>query len=291
MKINISFFILWMIATSVHAQINTILNIQPAPTAILSEWSGKNAIVTFIVTKADSFPQRAIFKTELKLIDGTVIGVTDITRATPILLTRGTKVFFSKDVMPLEIMNFTGKYKNLLDRTGKLPADNYQMCVQLLGQGPLGIQPLASEKCKNFAMVALQLPILVLPAKNVVLNRLSAQTAITFRWTPLIPAAQSLPTYRLQIFEVYDNQQPLQAMRSNQPVLDISLKAVTQYIWRPGLAINATDSIPAKFIWTIQTLDDSGLPAVQTENNGESRSEPFLFMIGNINSTNTNKKG
>ena len=290
MKKNISLSLFLIVAFTANAQLNTTLNIQPTPTAVLSEWSGKNAIVTFIVTKVDSMPQQAIFKTEMKLIDGTVIGVTDITKAIPVILTKGTRVYFSKDVMPLEIMSFTGKYKTTLDRTGKLPADNYQLCVQLIGQGPLGLQPLGAAKCKNFNMAALQLPILVMPVNNAVLNQLSAQTAITFRWTPLIPKTQNLPTYRLQVFEVLANQQPVQALRSNQPLLDVSVKAITQYIWQPRLAFNAADSLPVKFIWTLQTLDDSGLPAVQTDGNGESRSEPFIFTIG-TNATIEKRKG
>ena len=172
MKKNIIFAGLLMIALTANTQINTTLNVQSAPTAVLSEWSSNNAIVNFIVTKTDSLTQPAIFKTEIKLIDGTVIGVSDITRATPILVARGTRVYFSKDVMPLEIMIFTGKYKAALDRTGKLPADNYQICVQLVS--PASFQPLVTAKCKNFTMTALQLPILFMPANNAVLNRLSA---------------------------------------------------------------------------------------------------------------------
>lgn len=290
MKKNISLFVFLIMVFTANAQVNTILNVQSSPTAVLSEWSSKNAIVTLIVTKTDSTPQQAIFKTEIKLIDGTVIGVTDVTKATPVLLTKGTRVYFSKDVMPLEIMNFTGKYKQVLDRTGKLPADNYQFCVQLLSQGAGGIQPLVASKCKNFTMAALQLPILVMPANNAVLNQLSAQTAITFRWTPLTPKTQMIATYRLQVFEVLANQQAMQALRSNQPLLDVSVKAATQYIWRPGLAFNATDSLPVKFIWTLQTLDDIGLPAVQTDSNGESRSEPFIFIIETSKSIDKRKE-
>ncbi len=277
MKKYICLHVFLILALTANTQVNTTLNIQSAPTPVLSEWAGKNAIVTFIVTKTDSLPQQAIFKTEIKLIDGTVIGVTDITKATPVLLSRGTRVYFSKDVMPLEIMIFAGKYKTTLDRTGKLPADNYQYCVQLIG--PATFQPLASAKCKNFMLAALQLPVLVMPANNAFLNKLTAQTAITFRWTPLIPRSQIPPIYRLQVFEVLANQQPVQALRSNQPLLDVSVKAITQYIWQPRLAFNATDSLPVTFIWTLQTLDDSGLPVVQTDGNGESRSEPFIFSI------------
>ncbi len=279
MKLNTLFLLFLILTLSTRAQVSTTLFVQSTPTAVLSEWSSNNAIITFIVSKVDSMPQQVIFKAELKLIDGTLIGETDVTKATPIILTRGTKVFFSKDVMPLEAMSFIGKHKMVLERTGKLPAGNYQLCVLILSQGAGGLQPLVSAKCKFFNMAALQLPILVMPANNAVLNSLSAQTAITFRWSPLIPQSIPPPTYRIQVFEILANQQPIQALRSNQPLLDINVRAITQYIWRPGLAFNSVDSLPTKFIWTIQTLNDMGMPTVQTDGNGESRSEPFIFQI------------
>jgi hypothetical protein len=34
-----------------------------------------------------------------------------------------------------------------------------------------------------------------------------------------------------------------------------------------------------KFIWTIQTLDNTGLPLNQTDGNGESLSEPKVFFV------------
>lgn len=261
----------------IHAQVNTTLSVQSSPTAVLSEWYGMNSIVTFVVTKTDSIPQQAIFKTEIKLADGTVIGVMDITRATPVLLSKGTRVYFSRDVMPLEMMIFSGRYKTILDRTGKLPAGNYQFCVQLIS--PASFQPLAVSKCSNFNMAALQLPVLIMPANKTSLNKVTAQTAITFRWTPLFPLTQPLVTYRLQVFEILPEQQPMQALRGNQPLLDVSVKAVTQYIWQPRLSFNITDSIPARFIWTIQTLDSNGQPVLLTDGNGESRSEPFIFSV------------
>jgi hypothetical protein len=263
-------------AVSVSAQTNTTLNVLTNPTATLSDWANQNAIVNFIVTNGDT-TRSVIFKTEILLLDGTVVATTDVTKATAVTLTRGTRVFFSKDVLPLEIMQFTGQYKTILQRTGKLPAGNYQLSVQLLQ--PTTYAPIVAARVRSFNVVALQLPILIMPANNDSLNRLVAQTAITFRWTPLIPRTQSLPSYRLQVFEVLANQQPIQALRSNQPILDITVKSITQYIWQPRMAFNAAEAQPLKFVWTLQTLDDRGLPAVQTDGNGESRSEPFVFTL------------
>jgi hypothetical protein len=80
------------------------------------------------------------------------------------------------------------------------------------------------------------------------------------------------------VFEVLSNQQPVQALRANQPILDISLRGVTQYIWQPRISFSNNDSL-VHFIWTIQTLDPTGAPILLSDGNGESRSEPFIFKV------------
>ena len=94
-------------------------------------------------------------------------------------------------------------------------------------------------------------------------------------------------TYRVQVFEVLENQTPVQALRSNQPVLDQQVIAATQFIWRPqlGMADPGNGSKGLQFIWTIQSLDNSGNPITRTDGNGEGRSEPLIFYIGPKNKT------
>lgn len=278
-KLIYIYLFLFISISKISAQLITSLNVQNTPTPVLSEWATQNSIVNFIVDKSDPNIQQGIFKTTIKLLDGTIVGSTDLTKAIPTAFSRGTRIFFSKDVMRLEIMNFLGTYRKSIDQTGKLPADIYQLCVEIVS--PANFQPLVSEKCRNFRVAALQLPILVLPTNNSILPLNIAQTAITFRWTPLTPIGQIVPTYRIQVFELLPNQKPVQALRSNQPVLDLNVTGITQYIWQPRLGFILADTIPLKFIWTIQTLDSRGEPAIKTDGNGESRSEPFVFAITN----------
>jgi hypothetical protein len=119
------------------------------------------------------------------------------------------------------------------------------------------------------------------PYNEEVLDAKKAQTAIIFRWTPVVPRQTSPVTYRIQVFEVLPTQSPVQALRSNQPLLDKEILAATQFIWQPQLSFlsNEGDSLklPA-FIWTIQTLD-KGVPVTRTDGNGEGRSEPIIFFV------------
>jgi hypothetical protein len=245
---------------SVNAQLTTVLNVNK-PSATISEWYRNNAAVTYVVSKADSMPQQVVIKAVIKSTDGSIVASKDMTKAAVFTLVRGTKVFFAKDVIPLDIMVFTGTYKTTLQRTGKLPAGAYTLEVQLLR--PQEFTPLSTVQSRTFNLVATQLPVLILPANEDSLD---------------ITAVLSTPGYyRLQVFQILPFQHPLQALRGNLPVLDIELRGITQYIWRPQLNFK-TDSLSRKFIWTIQSLDNNHIP-LSSDNNIEARSEPLLFHI------------
>lgn len=259
-------------------QINSNLIMAAQPPAQLSEWGNRREVLTLILSAQGSVAGQFKLKTEIKTQDGTVIGSADLVK-TPVFTGNpaGTTLLVANDIMPLEFMVFTGKYKTSLQRTGKLPADNYTLCVQPVR--PADYVPVGEVKCKSFYLATTQLPVLMKPYNEEVLDVKLAQTAITFRWTPVVPTQTSPVTYRLQVFEVLPTQSPVQALRSNQPLLDKEILSATQYIWRPQLSLINDDSSKLKFIWTIQTLDKAGNPVTQTDGNGEGRSEPIIFFV------------
>lgn len=259
--------------------LNLIVNAQPP--AQLSEWGNRREVFTLIVTAPGAVAGPFKLKTEIKTLDGTVIAFADLAK-TPVFTpnSSGTTVLVANDAMPLEYMIFTGKYKTSLHRTGKLPADNYTICVRPVR--PTDYGPMGEEQCKNFYLATTQLPILMKPYNEEALDAKKAQTAIIFRWTPVIPRQTSPVTYRLQVFEVLPTQSPVQALRSNQPLLDKEILAATQYIWQPQLPFmpydNETKKLPT-FVWTIQSLDKDRKPVTQTDGSGEGRSEPLIFFV------------
>ena len=282
MKKLIASIITIFIVANATAQIKFNLIVSAQPPAQLSEWSNRREVLTVIVS-AQGVPPGFQYKikTEIKTLDGTVIGSADLAR-TPIFTpnSTGTDILTANDVMPLEFMLFTGKYKTSLERTGKLPADNYTICVQPVR--PVDFGPAGEVQCKNFYLATTQLPILMKPYNEEILDAKKAQTAIIFRWTPVVPTQPSPVKYRIQVFEVLPTQSPVQALRSNQPLLDKEILAATQYIWQPQLTFmpydNETKKLPT-FIWTIQSLDKDNKPVTQTDGNGEGRSEPIIFFI------------
>jgi hypothetical protein len=154
-------------------------------------------------------------------------------------------------------------------------------------------------------MAATQLPILMKPYNEEVLDGQKAQTAIIFRWTPVVPRLTTPVTYRIQVFEILDYQTPVQALRANFPLLDKELLNVTQFIWLPqlnftkggditgdveknintseaGLGSGKDKKTMMRFVWSIQTLDNLGNPISRTDGSGEARSEPFMFYVDPI---------
>jgi len=297
MKKWIASIFLLITTQSVLAQVNINMTLAGRPPANLSEWANRREVLTFVMSGSQMDQLVVKIKAEIKTLDGTVIGTTNLNSAKSYSpLPGASTILGALDVLPLEYMIFTGKYQSILTKTGKLPADNYVLCVQLVRLPDYG--PASNLVCKNFYLAAYQLPTLMMPANEQELNANIAQSAITFRWTPVVPNAATPVTYRLQVFEVLPQQQNVQALRSNQPLLDKNIVGTTQYIWMPQLSMlptNPTENLdadstqkngernkkamPIKFIWTIQTLDSFGMPLNQTDGNGESRSEPLIFYV------------
>ncbi|HMJ46596.1 MAG TPA: hypothetical protein VK498_04670 [Ferruginibacter sp.] len=295
MKKLLYFSIIQFIAASATAQLNTNLVLAATPPANLSEWGNRREVLTYIINSQAGVSFPVIIKTEIKTTDGTVIGTTDLVKARVITPSAATTILFANDVLPLEIFLFTGKYQSSLQRSGKLPSGNYMLCVQLVR--PVDYTPVSAVVCKSFYLASIQLPVLMKPYNEEVLDAKAAQTAITFRWTPVVPRLADPVRYRLQVFEILKFQNPMQALRSNQPLLDKEVIGTTQYIWRPQLSFiddynTDTTKVPVydktgkplnevhRFIWTIQSLDLNGNPVVQTDGNGEGRSEPLVFFVG-----------
>lgn len=277
---------LLLLVTNSFAQITTNLIVSSSPPASLASWATQKQTLVYMVNGNAAIQAEYKIKTEIQLSDGTVIGKTDLTRSRIYVLKPGNTIYYADDVLPLDNMIFTGKYKAALNQSGKLPSETYQICVTLVNI--FEFLPLATPKCKVFNIVTPRLPTLIKPYKDQVLDAVEAQSVITFRWTPLTPMTQSVATYKVLVFEVLQDQTPMQALRSNQPVLEQEVRGATQYIWQPQgiLNQNPTDENGVlklkQLIWTVQTLDNQGeQPLLDGSFNRDGVSEPVAFFIGN----------
>ena len=271
-----------LLAVESNAQVINLV-VSNTPPATLSTWSFKKQTVVFLVTGSGATVAQYKIKTEIQLTDGTVIGKTDLTRSKSYTLTAGNTVYNAEDVLPLENMIFSGSYKNSLNKSGKLPSETYQICVQLVSD--TDYVPISNVTCKIFTIVAPQLPMLMKPYNEQVLDAEQSKSQITFKWTPIVPAPQSVPTYKILVFEVLQDQTPMQALRSNLPILNQDVIGTTQYIWMPQGILNQNpsdengDIKPKKLVWTIQSFESQEQLFSDGSMNGDAVSEPAWFTI------------
>jgi hypothetical protein len=272
--------------TSGRAQFETQLNVSPRPTALLSTWSNRPEIVNYLVTNQQGIRIPVKLRVTFKDAGGEAIGTTDFNLSASRIFATGFNLLTAKDVVQLQSLRFTGSTAQAINQTGRLPQGSYLLSVQIVEASTLA--PLSVEQTRPFLVSSYQLPILMQPMQDQVLQPTIAQQVITFRWTPLSPQpTQQRISYQLQVWEVQDAQTPMQAFRSNQPLLNQAVVGVTQYIWQPRLHMG--DSAQHRqFVWTIQTLDTDGLGI----NNGvgDGRSEPAWFSVGSLKNNGTTLK-
>ncbi len=277
MKKYFVFIFLFTGFISAKAQINLTLAFNSRPQPYLADWSNSINGRAIITLGQIPFNNLVKFKTTLAQQNGTVIGTTNLQGAMiyPLKRLPATNLFSLGDVLQLQNLQLSGAAQNLLQQSGRLAAGAYSITVQVFDNR----DSLLAERLSILNITAYQLPQLISPANNAELDAHVASAIITFRWTRLTPASQELPHYRIQVFEILNSQTPMQAFRSNQPLLDEeATKGATQFIWRSNLPM-IDSNMNRRFIWTVQTLDFNGNPIPSSDMNVQGRSEPATFTI------------
>ncbi|MEJ7693424.1 hypothetical protein [Daejeonella sp.] len=274
------FFAIVLLIKPAGAQITLNLALNNRPQPWLSDWVNPvngQMIISYMQGPALNDPS---VKLRSSLLDerGSIIGASNINAARIYILRAGVNQFTIADALQLQNLVFQGNLQNTLQHTGRLPAGQYQLRVEILNTAGDIVR---ARQTRPFFITSYQLPILMQPASGSILDARLAQNIIIFRWTSLIPGSPDLPQYRVQVFEILPGQTPMQAFRGNRPLLnEISTKGSTQYIWRTQLPM--LDSTANKqFIWTVQTLDRRGQPIPGMDTNIQGRSEPAIFNIVN----------
>ena len=271
-----------LISISVAAQLNLNINITyPAP-SYLSDWAYTKSGVATLVLNQENQLLKIKFQTQLQTLDGTPVATSNNANAATYSIRTGANVFSLDKLLQLENLQFTdGSIIRSIQTSGKLPAGSYQLCIQVVGSIPgttREIEMLKVPVCRPFTQAGYQLPNLLTPLDKTWLDAATAKSVITFRWSSIVPRTQEHVTYRLQVYEVKDNQLPMQALRSNMPILSTDV-VNTQYIWRPQLDFSGQEGYV--FIWTIQTLDIKGNPVTTADALNMGWSEPQVFGVCN----------
>jgi len=271
---------LFLMVQVAQAQITLNLALNKRPQPWLSDWVNPvngQMIITYMVRPTLNDPSVKL-KTTLLDERGSIIGISNINSTRIYTLRAGVNQFSIAEALQLQNLAFQGNFQNLLQRTGRLTAGQYQLTVEVMN---ITGDVIRAKQTRIFFITSYQLPILMQPANGSTLDARLAQNIIMFRWTNVIPSSGEFFQFRVQVFEILAGQTPMQAFRGNRPLLDEpAIKGSTQYIWRPNLPM--LDSTANKqFIWTVQTLDANGLPIPGMDMNIQGRSEPAIFSIVN----------
>lgn len=269
--------LLLIIFINANAQVNLTLAFNNRPQPFLNDWY--NAVNgRAIISVTGAIAVTAIkFKVVLTNEEGVDVGVTNVAASQLYNLnpTPASTTFSLGDVLQIQNMLFTPTAQSLLQQSGRLRAGTYKITVQVLSTQ----NTLLTERVSVINCAAYQLPVPIFPNDGAELDAHVAANIITFRWTRLTPVLQEVPRYRVQVFEIYNFQTPMQALRSNRPLLDEeATKGATQFIWRSNLSM-LDSSANRRFIWMLQTLDFNGVPVPTLDMNLQGRSEPAVFTI------------
>ncbi len=280
-----NYFILTFLFLSLNviAQVNLNINISyPAP-SYLNDWAyGRSGMATLVLNQTEGQLIKIKFKTQLQNSNGTVIASSNNATAAIYSIRSGANVFSLDKILQQENLRFAdGSVQRNIQTSGKLPSGNYQLCVQVIGSvagSTREMELLKVPVCRPFTQANFQLPTLLSPVDKSWLDAATAKSVITFRWSSIVPRTMEHVTYRLQVFEVKEHQKPMQALRSNMPILNVNVLN-TQYSWRPQL--NFDESKGSIFIWTIQTIDIKGNPITTSDGYNLGWSEPRTFGVYN----------
>ena len=292
-KIKFSILIVLLTFLKLQAQITANLVLNPRPPSYLSQWDARAGQLVITVAGAAQSTLEVVLETKIINEAGQIIAVSNLNMAKPILINARSQIIRMDQVLQLENLKFSSSADRNQDpsaslaRSGKLPPGVYTLSLRIF-QAKTG-RLLVEKLERRFNQVNYILPFLLFPQNQTWVDANSAQSVILFRWSGLVPVAQERVTYRLSVFEIQDQQTPMQALRSNMPILNTDINNITQYIWRPQLDMKVDSA--KTFIWTIQSLDFNGQIISTIDITTQGRSEPRVFGICSSKNLNKGKCG
>ncbi len=164
---------------------------------------------------------------------------------------RGKLRIKARDIRELRDEFYVEKYKSFIERTGSVPAGNYDACLELIDAAS---GALLADEC---------IPITVRPASPPRLISPKAGKGIkvkrpTFTWTKPAPVpAQERVLYKIRIVEIYEGQSKEEAMRSNPVWYEESGINRTSFMY----PLRGRELDPDKrYAWQVQSFYADGLP-------------------------------
>ncbi len=255
-------------AGDLQAQLNVSLNVTARPNPYISAWSTRKETAMFtVIIPPNAQPIQAKFKVEIRL-DGDLKARTKLASMPVTTIPAGVSTYYPETLIPMNAVELLGSGKETATKTGMLPAGDYEFCVDLINPAD-GSSWLTAPVCRFFSITAYQAPILQFPPDAAVLQ---PQERPIFRWSAVTPTPPGIVRHRLLVFEVLQGQTPTQAFRSNRPILDREVAAMTQLIWPADFLLPGRVN---QYVWTVRAMDEQGSPLGEPD----GYAEPFSFTV------------
>ncbi len=221
------------------------LNSKPSP--YLSDWEGHQETVQLVINHSGNEIEAKI-KAQL-FRNGTLVAASDLAAMPVMTIEPGVMILGPEDLVPFNYVTYYGNVREQAIRTGRLPAGEYQLCLSLVE--PFSLGAITQPMCQPFFIPDYQPPACLFPLNQTELSTTSL-AATTLRWTPVMPLPSDHDVlYEVQVYEVLPGQYPQQAIRSNRPIVALTVENQTFLPWPTDYEL--PDS--GKYVWTVKAMD------------------------------------
>jgi len=269
-KIKLLVVAFFLLSGGLMAQ-NIQVLMSPKPSPYISDWQQRTETVKLLIINPSAKDIQVKIKTELFDGKGSLVASTNAAKMPILIVPPGSSTYNPEDIIPNNAVSYKGNLEKSTIKTGRIPDDNYRICVAITDPvtgAPVGT---SGTVCKTFSIMAYQAPTLINPSDKEAITE-QGMKGIFFRWTPITPAPSGIVTYRLQIWEVLAGQDNMTALRSNQPIVEKDLKGVLQTQWPVEFAM---PELGRKYVWTVTPLDAEERKLVD----GNGFAQPFSFSM------------
>ncbi len=250
---------------------NIQLIMSPTPSPYIADWRDRKEVATLVISNTGREDVQVKVKTELFDGKGSLVANTVAGKMPVIIVPPGVNTYNPEDIFPVNAVSYNGNSEKEVARTGRIPDDNYKICVTLTDPktgDPVGT---SGTVCKMFRIMAYQAPTLVNPRDKEIINE-SAIKSIVFRWTPVSPSPGTTVNYRFQVWEVMPGEDNLTVLRTQAPIVEKNLQGLLQTNWPAEFAL---PELGKKYVWTVTPLDDQDRKMIE----GNGFAQPFSFSM------------
>jgi hypothetical protein len=120
-----------LVFVNLQAQ-NISLVMNPKPSPFISDWQTQTEIVKLVITNTSASNIQVKIKTEIYDGANSLVAKTVFSRMNILEVSPGISIYNAEDVLPAAGVDYFGKSSASIGTTGRIPDDNYKICVSLL---------------------------------------------------------------------------------------------------------------------------------------------------------------